>query len=292
MFLFHASLPYQQEYIFLLLETSLFLIKVLCSSDIHEKRYLCKVILMTQKINNMKKLLILVLLVMGTAMSGSAADKKIVLPKHDLSTMPCTVEAMYNGRHSVREFSRQELSMQDLSNVLWAANGYNRPQEMKRTAPSAMNRQEVDVYVVKADGIYLYDAKEECLILKVEGDKRDLIAGRQEFAKTAPVSILLCTDVSKLSANGDSHALLMAAVDTGIVTENICLFCAAAQLANVPRASMDATTLKQLLGLGDKQLLLMNIPIGYFVNTPPSNGLSKTKVYPAKAKLSSNKVKK
>jgi SagB-type dehydrogenase family enzyme len=216
---------------------------------------------------DMKRITLLLTFMIVAVLSASAADKVVKLPKHNLKLVKATVAETYANRHSVREFSEKELDLQDLSNLLWAANGINRPAEHKRTAPSAMNRQEVDVYVVNKGGIYLYNPDDETLILKVEGDKRDLVAGRQKFAQKAPVSILLSTDVAKLNPNNDIHAQYMAVVDAGIVTENICLYCAAANLANVPRATMDAQSLKQLLGLADTQLLIMNIPVGYFVDS-------------------------
>jgi len=201
------------------------------------------------------------------AVTVSAADKVITLPKHDLSKVKTTVAQTYNRRQSTREFAGQDLNKQDLSNLLWAANGYNRPETMKRTAPSAMNRQEVTVYAVIKEGIYEYNPKDESLILKAEGDYRNLVAGRQDFVKSAPVSILLSADVSKLGDAKNIHAQYMASVDVGIVTENICLYCAAANLAVVPRASMDTNALKKLLNLDDNQLLIMNTPVGYFVSS-------------------------
>ena len=164
-------------------------------------------------------------------------------------------------RGSVREFSQKELPAQTLANLLWAANGVNRA-DGKRTAPSAMNRQDIDIYVIMKDGAYLYDAASNTLKLIAEGDHRGLVAGRQEFVKDAPVSLVLVSDLAKFGRD-DDHTKLMAAVDAGTVCQNINLFCSAMGLATVPRASMETEQLKSVLKLTDKQLPLMNNPVGF-----------------------------
>ena len=93
-----------------------------------------------------------------------------------------------SDRHSDREFAVKELSLQDLSDLLWAANGINRP-DGKRTAPSALNKQDIDVYVIMKEGAYLYDAKDNSLQPVAAGDHRAAVAGGQDFVKSAPVSI-------------------------------------------------------------------------------------------------------
>jgi len=82
------------------------------------------------------------------------------------------------ARASATEWSTQDLSAQDLSDLLWAANGINRPDSGKKTAPSAMNAQDVDIYVFLKDGAYLYEAKTHSLIEVVSGDQRSGINGR------------------------------------------------------------------------------------------------------------------
>ena len=191
-----------------------------------------------------------------------AADKVIRLPKPDMNRGGTVMKALAD-RHSTREFAAKALSMADLSDLLWAANGVNRPESGKRTAPSAMDKQDVDVYVVLPQGTYLYDAKAHQLNLVSEGDHRDAVAGGQAFVKTAPVSLVLVSDVARMGGVKDSHALLMCDVDAGIVSQNISVFCSAANLATVPRASMDEAKLRTVLKLKDSQKPLMNHPVGY-----------------------------
>lgn len=165
-------------------------------------------------------------------------------------------------RHSTRECNGEELSMADLSDLLWAANGVNRKDEGKRTAPSAMNKQDVDVYVVMAKGTYLYDAFANKLVLVSQGDHRGAVAGRQESVKAFPVILVLVSDVSRFPFK-DERTNLMAASDAGYVSQNICLFCSANGLVTVPRGSMEFDELRKVLKLTDSQLLLLNNPVGY-----------------------------
>ncbi|UAK43545.1 SagB/ThcOx family dehydrogenase [Bacteroides nordii] len=204
----------------------------------------------------------LLLLCLFISVATFAADKVIRLPKPNLNRNSEVMEAFAN-RHSTREYAAKALTLTDLSDLLWAANGINRPEEGKRTAPSAMNKQDVDVYVVLPEATYLYDAKAHQLNLVAEGDHRGVVAGGQAFVKSAPVSLLLVSDLSRLGDAKNTHTQLMGAMDTGIVSQNISIFCSAVKLATVPRASMDTAKLKSILKLTDTQLPLMNHPVGY-----------------------------
>lgn len=192
-----------------------------------------------------------------------AADKVIKLPKPNLNRTGTVMQAL-SERHSMREYATKALSLSDLSDLLWAANGINRSGEGKRTAPSALNKQDVDVYVILPEGSYLYDAKGHQLNLVAEGDHRGAVAGAQAFVKTAPVSLVLISDVSRFGDAKNARNQLMGAMDAGIVSQNISIFCSNAKLATVPRASMDASQLKSVLKLKDSQIPMMNHPVGYF----------------------------
>lgn len=205
----------------------------------------------------------LLLMAFILALGTQAADKVIKLLQPDANRQTLTVMQTYAQRQSTREFSTTALSMADLSDLLWAANGVNRPETGKRTAPSAMDRRDVDIYVVMPEGTYLYDATQNVLNLVTEGDLRPLVAGRQTSVQDAPVALLLVTDISKFGGHGD-HDATMGAVDVGIVSQNISLFCAAAKLATVPRGSMEQEKLRAALKLTDSQQLIINHPVGYF----------------------------
>lgn len=210
----------------------------------------------------MKKVqLLLVCLVLSAA--AFAADKVVKLPKPNLNRSGAVMKSL-SERQSTREYASKALSLADLSDLLWAANGINRSDSGKRTAPSAMNKQDVDVYVVLPEGTYLYDAKNHQLNLVAEGDHRGAVAGGQAFVKTAPVSLVLVSDISRFGDAKSARNQLMGAMDAGIVSQNISLFCSSANLATVPRASMDFDQLKKVLKLKETQMPMMNHPIGYF----------------------------
>ncbi len=195
------------------------------------------------------------------ALSVMAADTvTVLLPRPDKRGGEPLMKVL-DGRHSEREFSTDTLSIEDMSNLLWAANGVNRV-DGKRTAPSAMNRQEIDIYVVTADGAYSYNPHAHQLELLTRGDYRDAVADRQKFAADAPVSLILVGNLDRFGRD-DENSRMMVAVDAGIVCENINLFCQSAGLSTVPRATMDKKRLAEVLMLSDRQIPILNNPVGY-----------------------------
>ena len=170
------------------------------------------------------------------------------------------VETLWN-RQSGTEFSDKMLSQQDLSNLLFAAIGVNR-ENGKLTSPTASNKQEIRIFVFTAEGVSEYLNVENGLNPVATGDHRGLIAGMQNWVKTAPVVLLIVADGQKFGRT-DERAKTMMAVDAGIVSENINIFCAGTGLVTRPRASMDTEAIKSLLGLDDSQLPLLNNPVGY-----------------------------
>ena len=170
------------------------------------------------------------------------------------------VETLWN-RQSGTEFSDKMLSQQDLSNLLFAAIGVNR-KNGKLTSPTASNKQEIRIFVFTAEGVSEYLNVENGLNPVATGDHRGLIAGMQNWVKTAPVVLLIVADGQKFGRT-DERAKTMMAVDAGIVSENINIFCAGTGLVTRPRASMDTEAIKSLLGLDDSQLPLLNNPVGY-----------------------------
>ncbi|MDR1357380.1 MAG: SagB/ThcOx family dehydrogenase [Tannerellaceae bacterium] len=193
----------------------------------------------------------------------NAQELKVIKLEAPTKTGGEPVMKAFDNRKSDREFAPDKLKSRDLSNLLWAANGINRA-DGKRTAPSAINAQDVDVYVIMAEGAYIYDAKAHALNPVAAGDLRGAVAGTgQDFVKAAPVSLVIVSELTRLGKNPDENTRLMGAVDVGIVCQNINIACAGLGLVTVPRASMDKAALAKALKLKDTQLLLMNNPVGY-----------------------------
>ncbi len=197
-------------------------------------------------------------IVAALAASSSVGSETIKLPAPD-GDSGVTVTQALKARHSERAFADKELSPELLSGVLWAANGFNRPD--KRTNATGLNKQEIMVYAIMKSGAYRYDAKGNALVKVCDGDLRLAIAGHQPFAATAPVSILIAADVSDPIYTGARSTL--SNYDAGIVSGNIYLYCAANGLATVCRRSMDSDALKKALKLSDKTILHLNHPVGY-----------------------------
>lgn len=205
----------------------------------------------------------LLLLPLLASLSASAQD--INLPAPNMKHKTLSVMEALRTRHSVREYANRQLSDQDLSDLCWAACGQTRD-DKHITAPSAMNRQEVRLFVFTQKGVYEYNAAENRLVENVKGDHRSLVAGTKDFAQdfvlTAPVSLVMVIDFKRFG-NNDERALMMGCVDAGNVSENVNLYCQAAGLCTVPRATMDVEGIRALLGFCDEQLPVMNNPVGY-----------------------------
>ena len=165
-------------------------------------------------------------------------------------------------RSTSRSFSSEKLPIQVLSNLLWAAFGINRPDSGKRTAPSAMNSQEIDIYVAAADGLYLYDAKAQLLRQVLSEDIRAL-TGRQPFVTEAPLNLIYVADYSRMTKASQEDKDLYSAVDTGFISENAYLFCASEGLATVVRGSIDRAALAKAMRLRPGQKIILAQTVGY-----------------------------
>lgn len=210
------------------------------------------------------------LLALTLALFASATfAQDIKLPEPDMKQQSMTVVEALKTRHSVRNFdASKELTNQELSNLCWAACGIVRDGN-HRTSPTARNLQEIRLFTFTKAGVYEYDAKANTLVKKADGDHRNLMASnggnggfRQEFVMDAPVTLLMVIDYNLYGSEGEG-ALMMGCVDAGNVSENINLYCQAVGLVTVPRATHDKDGIRKLLGFTDKQLPIMNNPVGY-----------------------------
>ena len=165
-------------------------------------------------------------------------------------------------RRSTREFSDRAMGLQDISNVLWAANGINRANEMKHTAPTAVNWQEIDIYVVLGKGIYRYDPHDSTLYPIVKGDLREQ-AGTQEYVKTAPLNLIYVADYSKMKSAEETKKESYASADAAFIAENVYLVCAAFDMGCVLRASVDREKLSVTLKLRPEQKIVLCQTVGF-----------------------------
>jgi nitroreductase len=165
-------------------------------------------------------------------------------------------------RQSSREFSPEPLPVSVLSNLLWAGFGINRPGGM-RTAPSAMNWQDMDIYVILSDGLYLYEAKANQLKLLRAEDLRAL-AGTQDYVKEAPVNLVYVSDYAKMESNmPDEAKTLLSGAHTGAIVENIYLYCASEGLATAVRGLVDRPALSTSMQLRPDQKIILAQSVGY-----------------------------
>lgn len=193
-------------------------------------------------------------------MAGCTTAQNIQLPEPNKNVDAKFMDVLQQ-RASGREFADREITDATLSQLLWAACGVNR-ENGNITAPSAINAQDIKLYVVRKDGAYLYLPKENQLQRVSDQDLRQAVAGRQGFAANAPVSLVMVSDQTKF---GDRKhgAQLMGTFDAAYVSENICLACTALGLVSVPRMTMDNDALKAGLKLADSDLPMLNNPVGW-----------------------------
>jgi SagB-type dehydrogenase family enzyme len=170
------------------------------------------------------------------------------------------MQALKN-RSTSREFSAAPLPIQVLSNLLWAAFGINRPDSGKRTAPSARNWQEIDIYVATAQGLYVYNAKAHQLNPILREDVRAQ-TGTQPFVKDAPLGLVYVADMAKTGNESGDRDLYLGA-DTGFIAENVYLFCASEGLAVVVRGSIDRAALSKVMRLRATQKITLAQTVGY-----------------------------
>jgi nitroreductase len=166
------------------------------------------------------------------------------------------------ARQSAREFAADKLSPQVLSNLLWAAWGINRP-DGRRTAPSASNRQEIEIYLTLPEGAYRWDASTNTLDPVASADLR-AATGTQPFPATAPLNLVYVADTAKLSRPGtDPQQMLNVGADAGYISQNVYLFCASEGLATVVRASVPKEALAKALRLKEGQIVVLAQTVGF-----------------------------
>ena len=213
------------------------------------------------KISFLSASLILAVLLIPITLTFAEELKPIQLLKPQVDKGRPLMQVL-KDRSSSRSFSKEKLPIQVLSNLLWAAFGVNRTDTGKRTAPSAMNRQEIDIYVATADGLYLYDAKVHALALLLSEDIRAM-TGTQEYVKDVAINLIYVADYSKMGTSTKEDKNIYSAADTGFISENVYLYCSSEGLATVVRGSIDRQALAKVMKLRPDQRVILAQSVGY-----------------------------
>jgi len=208
----------------------------------------------------MKYRIVLFMLTYIASFSFAQKSESITLPSPEMKGGMPLFEALKN-RKSIREFSDRKLSREMLSNLLWCAYGINRPETKKRTAPSAMNLQMIEIYVCLEEGTFLYDPEAHALEPILSEDIRES-TGFQPFVKIAPVNLVYVADLSKMRQMGEDQWMYVGA-EAGAISQNVYLFCASEGLATVVRGAIPRDALSQKLKLKETQRIVLAQTIGY-----------------------------
>ena len=205
----------------------------------------------------MKK--IVLTLVAAMMAVGLYAQEKIALPQPAKTGGMPLMEALNKRETNRGPFNGQALTPQQMSDLLWAAWGVNRP-DGKRTAPSASNSQEIDLYVFTAEGAYRYDASAHALFLVKKGDYRKEVVTR-DFGSTA-VDIFFVADLDKRRGDNEQKRQ-MSAMDAGYISQNIYLYSASAGLGTVVyTGSLSREKVVEHLGLKENQWVVGGQSVG------------------------------
>jgi SagB-type dehydrogenase family enzyme len=191
-----------------------------------------------------------------------AAQRKFeMLPSPSTSDKGSLMSALKN-RKSTRSYNDKPLPKQLLSDLLWAAFGVNRPDIGFRTAPSPMSSQEIEIYVAEAKGLYLYDARFHQLVQLSAEDIRSY-CGTQAYVAHAPLNLIYVANFSKFGDMEEERKIFYSAADTGFISQNVYLFCAAFGLGTVVRDWIDRATLAKKIFLKEEQRIILGQTVGY-----------------------------
>lgn len=192
------------------------------------------------------------MMTMTTAFAQSKKDELVQLVEPQRTGGMALMDAL-NNRVTSREFASTPLQDQQLSDLLWAANGVNRDSG-KRTAPSARNCQEIDVYVMMENGVYLYVPEKHALRLVATGDHRGASA-MQPFVAKAPILLIFVANYDKMTGMDKDAKEFYGATDAGYVSQNVYLYCASEGLGTVVLGSIHRDAIQKLLGFNGKAVL-------------------------------------
>jgi SagB-type dehydrogenase family enzyme len=171
-------------------------------------------------------------------------------------------------RRTKRKWQDADVSMQDVANILWVACGitYEATERAKsrRTAPSSCNSQEISVYVAMSCGLYLYDETAHQLVKVMDKDIRMHI-GTQKMMQSAPLGLIYVSDYRKLNNpvyTDDARRWYTSAADAAFMSENIYLYCTAANLSTAVLGLVDREKLHEIMGLSEHEKVVYSQVVG------------------------------
>jgi len=165
-------------------------------------------------------------------------------------------------RRSVREFDARPLAPELLSDLLWAAYGISDAKSGRRTAPSARNWQEIDLYAALAGGLYVLEPDAWRLRL-VSGEDMRSATGLQDYVAQAPLDLVFVADLSRVDESAKPARQFFTALDTGYISQNVYLFCASQGLATVARGLLDRPAMAAAMRLRPDQRVMLAQSVGY-----------------------------
>ena len=207
--------------------------------------------------------------ILSTASAATAAatnsfaqtPQAIVLPPPVMAGGKSLMQS-FKDRQSIREYADRPLSSQDLSNLLWAAWGVNRPQQDGRTVPRWRDAYLLDIYVATADGVWLYEPKSHQLLFHVAGDLRGQTTTGQPFVAMAPLDLIYAFDTAKMGSVTEATKNATSGATAGVTGQNVYLYCASSGLATVLRESVPES-LAKTLNLPSGQIVQFAQTVGY-----------------------------
>jgi nitroreductase len=189
----------------------------------------------------------------ATGAGEAAQEDHISLPApHRQGGLPLL--SALNLRRSTREYATRSLPLQTLSDLLWAAFGV--------TVPYWRHVMVIDIYVARADGVWLYDPKVHELLPYMSGDIRAQ-TGTQDFVGVAPLNLIYVAHGEHMPELKPEERRLYCSVDTGFIGQNVYLFCASEGLVTVFRGAVDYAKLAAILKLPDQQFVTFAQTVGY-----------------------------
>ncbi len=208
----------------------------------------------------MKKTVISIVVLLGWTVCSAQVIETVPLPPAQKTGGMPLMEA-FQLRKSQRSFSSKELPPQQLSNLLWAAYGINRPDGF-RTVPAAKNWYEYDIYVLKSDGWFLYEVSKHTL-LKMGNEDLRIYGGTQDFVKAAPVILVYVADFGRMNDTTDELRKFFSAVDVGYISQNVYLWSASEGFATIILGQVDKLKVHEVLKLKPTQQVILSQPVGY-----------------------------